>query len=168
MTSKLLRTQLEKLEADTEAQREEIRRRDTGRNNSNSNLIPVVAANEAKIEALKKAVKDAELAEQEREKYLANPENVKKLEKKQNDLLAELDKLNVEYCQEGQRLLDKIKALHNLDNELLKMRQMTTPGAGPLIGNGRFTQLFHLEQGLNKAAEVGRFVAGIQNMRKGK
>lgn len=165
MTSQSLQTQLEKLQSDVEKQREEIRLTETGRSGVPHSLIPVVAANEEKIEALKKQIENAELAERERERYLASPEykkDLKDLEVKQSQLL----ELNTKYCQEGQRLLEKIQAMHKLDAEIQGMRRKFGPAAGPLMGRGEFTQLNHLEQGLRKAAEVGRFVAAVKAQRK--
>lgn len=162
MKSEALRKQLEKLENDATQLREEIRRTSGGQ----ARLIPALAATEEQIKVLNKRIEKAELDEQNRVKYLGSPE-YKKDQKIILEKSAQMDELNTRYCQEGEQLLEKIQALHQLDSELLELRKKEDPGAGLVMGSRQFTQLDYLEQGLRKAAEVGLFVT-VKNMRKNK
>jgi len=168
MTSqKQIQDQIDRLEADVKAQREEIRRTATGRNGVQSNLIPVVAANEERIAALKQQLIDSEQAEQERQKYLASPQakrDLKELEEKVKELMD----MNKRYYAEGEALYQKIQNMRKLDAELLAMRKRFDPAASPLMSGGDFAELVHVENGLLKAIEAAQFVARVHAMRKNK
>jgi len=162
-----LQKQIEILQADVKAQREEIRRTDNNRGGVPSPMVAVVAANEERIAALKKQIEDTKQAEKERENYLASPEakrDLKILEEKTAHLL----ELNKKYCAEGEALYQKILAMHQLDAEIQEMRRKLQADTGLLMGRGEFTELDHLEKGLRKAAEVGRFVVNLRRLQKNK
>ena len=167
MENTTLEEQLFNLEKDLAAQKASLAREMQSRNREGIDLVPVIEANEIRIEALKTAIKNRDAAAIEREKYLASPE-YKKAAKREEELTKELDSKNVLYCQEGNALLVKIQALHALDEELQKLRKKSNPAAAKMLGKGRFTQLYQLEAGLTEAARAGRFYAGVKNIFKPK
>lgn len=162
MENTTLEEQLEKLEKDLAQQREALAKEMNSRNREGFDLTPVIANNEIRIEALKTAIKNRDAAAAERERYINSPDYAKE-QKRIEQLTKELDSLNEKYCAAGLDLLEKITAMHSLDEELYNLKRKAGP-CNKLMGKGVFSPLASLENALANFARDRKMFNGMRRI----